>query len=97
MSSLGMRRHFVKGSVLHVIPRNAYAFRQGICSSCHPSKCVCVSSRDLFFMSSLETRMRFVKGSTMFNVAGRQEKGVSDIVIKIGRSLNDFAERKIER
>ena len=47
--------------------------------------------------SSLETRMRFVKGSTMFNVAGGQEKGVSDIVIKIRRSLDDFAKSKIER
>ena len=48
-------------------------------------------------LSSLGMRRHFVKGSTMFNVAGGQGKGVSDIVIKIRRSLDDFAERKIER
>ena len=47
--------------------------------------------------SSLGMRRHFVKGSTMFYVAGGQGKGVSDIVIKIGRSLDDFAKRKIER
>ena len=48
-------------------------------------------------MSSLGMRRHSVKGSTMFNVAGGQGKGVSDIVIKIRRSLDDFAKRKIER
>ena len=41
-------------------------------------------------MSSLEMRMRFVKGSTMFNVAGGQEKGASDIVIKNSKIAGRF-------
>ena len=42
-------------------------------------------------------RRYFVKGTTIFTVAGGQEKGVSDIVVTIRRSLDDFAKRKIER
>ena len=33
--------------------------RQGICSSCHPSKCVCISSRDLRYFYNLKIAGRF--------------------------------------
>ena len=60
-SSLEMRLHFVKGSIL---PASSLVFddnqkRQGICSSCHPSKCVCISSRDLRCFYNLKIAGRF--------------------------------------
>ena len=47
--------------------------RQGICSSCHPSKCVCISSRDLrcFSMQPSQQRKPSAVYSLNSKIAGR--------------------------
>ena len=102
-SSLEMRLHFVKGSIL---PASSLVFddnqkRQGICSSCHLSKRACVSSRDLFFQRhpSFLMTIKNVKGSVLLVIprnAFAFRQGIYDVFI-IWRSLDDFAFSKIER